>query len=315
MEIRSGYIEAGNFTARDVSAGLRYHPGFLSLENISLQSSEGTLRGKVAMMAKPGKSVEIRSVADLYNIRINELFTSFNNFGQEFIKDENLEGYLTANVTFRADFDSLWNLDKESLYTRAGLTIREGELIDFEPAKKLSRFIEVEELERIAFSTLENQILIEEGSILIPEMDISSSAFDISVSGTHSFDNYLDYKMKIRLSELLTRKARRAKKENEENFVVEDDPRRASIYLSISGNSNDPEVKYDQKQAMASVKEDLREEKKNLKTILNEEFGLFDKDSTVQKLSPDRESPRFILEWDEEESETADTTRKRKRRR
>ncbi len=316
VDLRAGSISAGKFIAEDFSAGLKYQNGFIGLENMGFRNSGGSFKGKAALTEKPGKGVEIRSVAELESIRIKDLFTSFHNFGQDFIRDDNLEGILFADVTFTATFDSLWKMDRQQLYTRADILIQSGELVDFEPARRLSKFIEVEELERIQFSTLENQILIENGNIFIPEMDISSSAFNINLSGTHSFDNYLDYRLKVRLSELLTRKAGRAKKENEENFVVEEDPRRASIYLSLTGLSDDVKIKYNQKQAVVNVKEDIQDEKRNLKNILNEEFGLFARDSAVNNAGEQKGSPKFIIDWDEEEpAAKKDSTGNRRKRR
>lgn len=316
IDLQAGSIKTGNFLAGDFSAGLRYQSGFIGLENMEFRNSGGSFKGKAALTEKPGKVWELRSIAELEGIRIKDLFTSFNNFGQDFIKDDNLDGILFADVTFTASFDSLWKMDRQQLSARADILLTSGELVNFEPARRLSRFIEVEELERIEFSTLDNQILIENGNIFIPEMDISSSAFNISLSGTHSFENYLDYRLKVKLSEILTRKAGRAKKENEENFVVEEDPRRASIYLTISGKPEDVKIKYDQKQAVVSVKEDIQDEKKNLKNILNEEFGLFARDSAVHRSGDKKEAPKFIIDWDEEDPAVRqDSAGKRRNRR
>ena len=76
-----------------------------------------------------------------------------------------------------------------------------------------------------------------------------------------------------------------------------EDSRRASIHLSIDGKADDYSIKYDKKEAIAAIKEDLEKEKNTLKTILNEEFGWFKKDSA--KLNLDRKDAEFILEWEE----------------
>ena len=44
----------------------------------------------------------------------------------------------------------------------------------------------------------------------------------------------------------------------------------------------------------------MREEKKELKKILNEEFGLFRKDSTISGDGTPEEPAGFIIEWEEE---------------
>jgi len=64
----------------------------------------------------------------------------------------------------------------------------------------------------VKFATLKNQIEIKDKVISFPAMDIKSSAINIQASGTHTFDNVINYRLRILLSELLSKKARKAKK-------------------------------------------------------------------------------------------------------
>ena len=62
-------------------------------------------------------------------------------------------------------------------------------------------------------------------------------------------------------------------------------------------------IKYDTKSVKEHLKEGFKEEKTNLKTILNEEFGLFKKDSAViiNKKKPKEKSTKnnFQIEWED----------------
>ena len=51
---------------------------------------------------------------------------------------------------------------------------------------------------------------------------------------------------------------------------------------------------------MENIREQLNEEKIEIKEILNEEFGLFKKDSALFLETEDSRSPGFIIEWEEE---------------
>jgi hypothetical protein len=167
--------------------------------------------------------------------------------------------------------------------------------------RKLSRFIDVEELENIKFSTLTNQIFIRNGEVIIPKMDINSSAFDLTGSGLHGFDNNFTYKVKVSLSEILSKKAKKPHKTETEFGVIADDGLgRVFIYLIIEGTDQGTVVRYDRRGAMQNIKDQFKEEKKELRGILNEEFGLFRKDSTMGREKNDEENAEFILEWDED---------------
>jgi len=124
----------------------------------------------------------------------------------------------------------------------------------------------------------------------------------VYASGTHTFKNEINYKVKLSLSELLAKKAIKAKKQNEEFGQVADDGLgRRNIFLSMTGTVDNPKIKYDSKGAMQNVKEDLKVEKQTLKSILKEEFGLFKKDSTLsgKHKKPGDEDAKFKIEWEE----------------
>jgi hypothetical protein len=174
-------------------------------------------------------------------------------------------------------------------------------LINFDPVKSLSRFIELSELENITFSKLENDFYIRNNYIAIPQMDIRSSASDFTVSGKHDFENNYEYHVKMYLSELLSKKAKKNKPYSTEFGAVEEDGLgRTSVFLKITGKGEDIKVGYDMKAASGNIKKNLKTEKQNLKSILNKEYGWFKKDSTIkQETAP---KPRFRIEWEETDS-------------
>ena len=51
---------------------------------------------------------------------------------------------------------------------------------------------------------------------------------------------------------------------------------------------------------MQDIKDQFKAEKKELRDILNEEFGIFKKDSTLRGDKEDDIANKFILEWDED---------------
>ena len=94
----------------------------------------------------------------------------------------------------------------------ADIFLEKGELIAYKPVLALSKFIEVEELNHIRFSSLRNVIEIHDQKIYFPEMDIKSSALNLKLSGVHSFNNEIEYHFNLLLRDILSKKARKAKK-------------------------------------------------------------------------------------------------------
>ena len=304
-----------NFVAEKAEARLNYKPGFLTAQEIKINCMRGEISGNGAIIQNPDKKMYLRTQNTLKNVDIHLLFNSFNNFNQKFIVADNLKGYLSGEIDFATAIDSSFHIISSEISTDSHLSISSGELNHFEPMKSLSKFIALEELENIRFSTIENTFSIRNEIISIPQMDIQSNAFNVIISGRHGFDNNFDYKLKVNLSEILASKARKAKKENEEFGVIESENRRTSLYLSIIGNPDDYKIKYDKKEAVSQIKEDISKEKQSLKQILNEEFGWFKNDSIVPQDKTNQKQEKFIVIWDEEPEKTSienDTKKKKK---
>jgi hypothetical protein len=240
----------------------------------------------------------------LTGVDVNEAFTSFHNFGQGFLKAENIAGSLSGNITLILPVDSLLNPDVRSVIAEGKYVLTDGALIDFDPVKALSSFIELSELENIKFDKLENDFFIRSNVFYMPQMDIKSSAVDLSVNGKHSFDNEYQYHVKMLLSEILSYKARKNKTISDEFGEVKDDGLgRTSVFLKIDGKGEEVKVSYDMKAAGSQIKEDIKKEKQTLKTIFNEEYGLYKKDPEPKK--KESSQPRFRIKW--EGSDTTET--------
>jgi hypothetical protein len=180
--------------------------------------------------------------------------------------------------------------------------ITDGSLIDFGPVKELSSFIEISELENIRFERLENDFFIRNNSLYIPQMEVNSSAADLSVNGKHNFDNTFEYHAKIRLSEILSKKRKRSKTKVTEFGVVEDDGLgRTSLLLRIESQGDKVKVGYDVKAAGNKVKSSINTERQSLKTILNQEYGLY-KTDTVPAQKTEEKKPRFRISWDDSDT-------------
>jgi len=308
LDIDIPELEYKKFKAKNIKGRLRYHDKKLVVNDLSLTTMGGSLKSDLDIHQLPSDKLLIRSSSKLANINIDELFSSFENFGQNFIMGKHLKGAVTSDIYFSSEWSSDLVPDTKELYVESNLEIKNGELVQFEPMLELSRFIEVDELKQIKFSTLKNSIIIQDQKINIPQMDIASSAFNLSISGIHSYENEFAYKIKVLLSDLLARKARRVKSENNEFGVVEDDGLgRTSLYLTIVGNVDDFKVSYDRKKVRDVIRENVREEKEEIKSILREEFGIFKRDSSIirknvekRKEQLEKKKRPFQLNWDED---------------
>lgn len=244
-----------------------------------------TMVGKLEPNAQKGIGVDLYAQVD--SINIEKMFASFKDFGQKSITSKNIRGIATGDIAFRGQHVAGGALDSKSIDCVANITINNGQLIAFEPAYKLSKFIDLKELENIRFATLSNQITIRDGVISIPAMYIASSAINLGVTGTHAFDGAYSYRVKLALKDMLFKKARSGLKRQVSQQEFDNN---MLLYFKIDGDKKTSKVSYDWsgKSHFASDVEAASNAVKKAEST-NEE---------VKKQAPQK---NFKLQWDGED--------------
>ena len=290
-----------SFSSAKIEGTLNYRPRLLTFKSLNMQSLKGMISGNGFIVQNRNKSIIIRGNFDVNKIDVNKAFITFHNFGQDFLKAENLAGTLSGSFSLLLPLDSMLKTQIKSLTAEGKYLLVNGALINFDPIKQLSSFIELSELENISFKQMENDFFIRSNFLYIPQMEVKSSAVDLWVNGKHSFDNDYEYHVRMLLSEILSKKRKKNKSNISEFGVVEDDGlSRTSLLLKIVNKGKDVKVGYDIKAAGNEIKNNIKAEKQTLKTILNQEYGWFKSDSAAKQKPV--EKSRFRITWDETDS-------------
>ena len=161
----------------------------------------------------------------------------------------------------------------------------------------LSNYVNLEELKNVKFATLENKVRIENKKIIIPEMDINSSALSVHISGHHSFDNIMNFKVRLLLSDLLGKKSRRKSNINVDNFSI-DETGKTTIQLNMKGPIDDPKISLDKIKIRTDVFNEIKKESQKVKEILEEK--IFDKSNNSKLKDNEKSESEFEIEWDDE---------------
>ena len=140
------------------------------------------------------------------HIDINECFRQTENFGQDFISYQNLNGNLEAYAIIDAHWDEQGVFLKDELEVTSDIRVNEGELVDFELLKQFSSYVDEASLSHIKFSHLRNWLQIKNGKVYIPVMFIQSNAMNLTMDGVHSLDNQTAYNIKVNGGQVLMNK-------------------------------------------------------------------------------------------------------------
>jgi len=228
--------------------------------NITMNTLGGQLTVNGIVDAKNPKAIDVISSMKLNGLYVDSIFYVFDNFFQDFIQDKHLKGQAYATVEMEMALNEKLNLIPPTLIADIGVTIKNGELNNFEPMKKLNKYLDDESLSRLRFADLKNDIHIESKTIYIPQMEIKSNATTIQLSGTHTFDQVIDYRVIVPLRN-------KNKIDPDEAFgAVEDDGAgKAKLFLKITGTTDKYMISYDKEAVKKKIASDLKKEVQELK--------------------------------------------------
>lgn len=250
-----------------VEGNLQVSPGALRINDLTALAMKGDVKtnGLITFTAADDLVMQLDIRAS--QLDIPTVFTQCENFGQTTLTDRHVKGTLQLAVMLNSTWKNYKDLDPASLNAIVDFNLKNGELIGFEPLRAASKFIRVEELERIRFAELSNTVQIANQRFDIPEFEIKTSALNLIVYGYHYFRNDIDYHFKINLHKLLAQKFNRNLR-GDISYMEQDPYEGLNLYLTMTGNLSNPVIKYDKGSAKKKVLDDFRKEKDVLKSLL-----------------------------------------------
>ena len=210
--------------------------------------------------------------------------------------NDQLKGVGSGEINIEAHWGPNLVLDKEKLKINSHLIIEKGELIDFKPLENLSSYVSLDELKHVKFSTLENTIVIKNKIITIPAMEIKSSALSVLISGTHNFNQEINYEVTLLLSELLSSSFRKKNTQITEFGEQQRDGKIFNtVYFKMTGNTNNPKISLNKIRFLQDINDNIKKEKEIIKNIIKEDIL-----QATEKEEKKEEGQEIEIEWNPE---------------
>ena len=263
----------------------------IDFPSISFINSGANILGSINIQENIPEIFTISTKISSQNINFNTLFKEWDNFDQNVVKSDNIEGLVKASIIFEAPFDLRSGIILKAIDSHIGIEINKGRLKNIKIFDDVIQSINSsnfkfilgkenisvfkKKLKDLKFNQLKNTLIIKDGIIDIPSMSVSSSALDIEVSGQHTFQNKVDYRFGFRLRDL-------KQKEYSEFGEIVDDGSGIHLFMRMYGEIEKPIIEWDRESRKKMSKEKREAEKKDVKSILKTEFGLYKNDTTVQ---------------------------------
>lgn len=172
---------------------------YIYLDTLGLKAADGTLGVQGYFNGSDPDHIYFHSTIKASKLDLDKLLIKFENFGQDYLINENLHGKVSGTITskFLVYPDLTPIIDKSE--AKMDLTVYQGSIVNFAPLSAMSTYFSDRNLNNIRFDTLSNTFDLKDGVLNIPNMNINSSLGFIELSGKQSLDMNMDYFIRIPL--------------------------------------------------------------------------------------------------------------------
>jgi hypothetical protein len=304
VKLDVGTIQMNQHVFTQINGEMNVGNRTVAIQKLHGITANATVRGSVRVVETNPEYFELETNLSSKDIYFKPIFREWNNFDQTIITENNISGRAEAILDLKAPFFIGRGILKDEIIAQIQLKVVNGQLKNVETFKVLTNDLktaktklilkqnEIDALQNklndIQFETLENTIYIKNSTIIVPKMTINSNAIDVTIDGEHTFNNAIDYHFSFRFREL------KQLKDESEFGIVEDDGTGMKIFVRMHGTLDKPIVEWDKTARKEQTKENREAAKKEAISILKSEFGLFKKDTTVQKYQPKKQEREVI---------------------
>lgn len=173
---------------------------YLYLDTLGLSAADGTMGVSGYFNGSNPSEIYFHSTLKANKLDLDKLLIKFENFGQDYLINENLHGLVSGTITskFLVHPDLTPIIEKSN--AKMDLTIYQGSIVNFAPMDAMSEYFSDRNLKNIRFDTLSNTIDLKGGILNMPKMTINSSLGFIELSGRQSLDLNMDYFIRVPLA-------------------------------------------------------------------------------------------------------------------
>lgn len=227
---------------QNIKADLRTTPDhYIYVDTLTMDAAGGNIRLNGYFNGSDPKHIYMQPDLVMTDVDLEKLLFKFENFGQDHLVSENLQGKLTSRISgkIRVYPDMVPDLDQSSI--EMDVKVLNGKLKNYDPMLALSDYMGDKNLRSIRFDTLKNSLAIDKGKINIPAMTIESTIGHMELSGTHDNNQNIDYYLRIpwktvrkaTWQKLFVGKKDSVLDQDKADEIVEVDPNRKTKFLNL----------------------------------------------------------------------------------
>ena len=292
---------------QNIHCNVKFGNQRIDITNGSFTHANSNWNGSLAISEPSLGTIDIDGDLKSKNADLKSIFEHWNNLGQDVFLSQNIvSGKSELKLKFHfpyilsiEDFDydkinsefkikipdlhlrnvGLFDEITESLKENSSKFILGNENIDF-----LNR-----KLKDLHIYNFDNTIKIVHGNIVIPKMNLESSAMHIELTAIHGFNDLVDYRVVIPYRGLI-------QTEKETKFgIVEKEGEGISLFLKMYGHLDDLKFEWDKSRHKKEVVQSIKAQSNEIKSMLKKDFGMFSNKKSIDKYEEPKKNDHEVI--------------------
>ena len=275
----------------------------IEIKNLIMESFDGVLQLNIYNSDLNSKNQKWLIDGELSMLNIKKLMKSFNNFDQDYIKNEHISGNISSDFNSKLIFDSLKNWDFQNSVIKSKNTFKDIVLLDypflydvlkvFENSVITRNIINInhynKNLHKVVFKDFKSTIFLSNGITEFDKTNFKNDVLDFSFYGNYNLENQVDYHLSFNWADIVKRK------KSKSDIVQENPVKGKQLFLKISGPVEDLSYGFDKEEIRKERKEIISNEKETIKEIIKGEYQEKEKKSEVLELEQETLDKDTIL--------------------
>lgn len=272
INVEAKQLKYDTFNFEDLSCILIYTDNTFELLQTKLKTMQGAFAGNIFVTYYDNNTTKVEADGDFKKVSTKELFNTFNNFDQTFLTESQISGTISTKFNMSTMLDKDYNPVYSTMKILTNVVLENGSITNFEPFVDMGKKMKVDEFKTVTFSKIENTLKIDNDTLYIPNMKISTNAFEMNLAGKHAIhNNQFNYFITVFMKKTLSNMFKKKNEGEDFGEIEQNTDGNLKLPLRIYGNPDKYSIDYDLKSSKQNVKQSMERQKDEWKTILNKQ--------------------------------------------
>jgi hypothetical protein len=248
FDVQIGSMNYHNYLIDKIKAKMRTTDNhMLYVDTLRMYLAGGSMAMNGYFNGSDRNDIYFYPTIQLDKIDLDKLMLKFDNFGQDEVVSDNLHGRMSGKLSGKIHMhaDLIPMIDKSEIMI--DFDVVGGSIENYGPLKALSGYFEDDKLHKVLFDTLQNQLVMKNGEMVIPNMVINTNLGFVEISGKQDMNMNMEYYLKVPLKMVTSAGAnklfgKRKESDPEELYAFDPNKKYRYVNIKVTGNSEDYKI-------------------------------------------------------------------------